>query len=107
MSSGSCLGPTLFIFYINDLFRHIGDDINIMIFADDCFLYKSDVCCNDILRCLQNGLNNYVDWGKDNESMVSLVLRQYMRGENGTEFSGFFSVLLIRIGKQTVKIIEK
>ena len=23
-----------------------------------------------------------------NESMVSLVLRQYMRGENGTEFSG-------------------
>ena len=43
-----------------------------------------------------------------NKSMVSLVLRQYMRGENGTEFSGlFFSVLLIRIGKQNVKIIEK
>ena len=49
--------------------------------------------------------------------MVSLVLRQYMRGENGTEFSGFFfqkssamalrSVLLIQIGKQNVKIIEK
>ena len=40
--------------------------------------------------------------------MVSLVLRQYMRGENGTEFSGlFFSVLLIRIGKQNVKIIVK
>ena len=33
-----------------------------------------------------------------NESMVSLVLRQYMRGEN---------VLLIQIGKQNVKIIEK
>ena len=32
------------------------------------------------------------------ESMVSLVLRQYMRGEN---------VLLIQIGKQNVKIIEK
>ena len=40
-----------------------------------------------------------------------------MRGENGIEFSGFFfqtysamalrSVLLIRIGKQNVKIIEK
>ena len=40
-----------------------------------------------------------------------------MRGENGTEFSGVFfkrrsamalrSVLLIRIGKQNVKIIEK
>ena len=33
-----------------------------------------------------------------NESMVSLVLRQYMKGEN---------VLLIQIGKQNVKIIEK
>ena len=32
------------------------------------------------------------------ESMVSLVLRQYMRGKN---------VLLIQIGKQNVKIIEK
>ena len=27
------------------------------------------------------------------ESKVSLVLRQYMRGENGTEFSGFFFCL--------------
>ena len=45
---------------------------------------------------------------KENESMVSLVLRRYMRGENGTEsLVGFFSVMLIRIGKQNVKIIEK
>ena len=52
------------------------------------------------------------------ESMVILVLRQYLRGENGTEFSGVFffkrrsamalwSVLLIQIGIQNVKIIEK
>ena len=49
------------------------------------------------------------------ESMVSLVLRQYMRGENGTEsLMGFFfkcrrlrSVLLIQIGKQNVEIIDK
>ena len=51
--------------------------------------------------------------------MVILVLRQYMRGEKrNREFSGFFffkrrsammlrSVLLIQIGKQNVKIIEK
>ena len=38
-----------------------------------------------------------------NESMVSLVLRQYMRGENGTEnLVVFFSVLLFRIGKHNV-----
>ena len=43
------------------------------------------------------------------ESMVSLVLRQYMRGENGRESlvgGGGVSVMLIRIGKQNVKIIE-
>ena len=45
--------------------------------------------------------------------MVSLVLRQYMRGENGTESlvgrsaMALRSVLLIQIGKQKVKIIEK
>ena len=36
--------------------------------------------------------------------MVSLVLRQYMRGENAM---ALWSVLLIQIGKQNVKIIEK
>ena len=50
---------------------------------------------------------------RPNESMVSLVLRQYMRGENGTESlvgrsaMALRSVLLIQIGKQNVKIIEK
>ena len=43
------------------------------------------------------------DFSAMKESMVSLVLRQYMRGEKrNREF-----VLLIRIGKQNVKIIEK
>ena len=33
---------------------------------------------------------NVKDIRNFNKSMVSLVLRQYMRGENGTEFSGVF-----------------
>ena len=57
--------------------------------------------------------------GYINESMVSLVSRRYMRGENGTEslvVVFFFkcrsamalrSVLLIQIGKQNVEIIDK
>ena len=36
---GSCLGPTLFIFYIYEVFRHILD-VEILMFADDCVLYK-------------------------------------------------------------------
>ena len=68
---GSCLGPTLFIFYINDVFRYIGNDINIMMFADDCVLYKSDIICDTILECLQKGLDNYVSWGRDNNMYLN------------------------------------
>ena len=63
---GSCLGPTLFIFYINDVFRHIDDNIHVMMFADDCVLYKSEQCCTSIMSKLQKGLNEYVTWGKNN-----------------------------------------
>ena len=42
---GSCLSPTLFIFYTNDVFDCIDRNINMMMFADDCVLYKSDLCC--------------------------------------------------------------
>ena len=63
---GSCLGPTLFIFYINDVFAHIDNDINIMMFADDCVLYKSDINLDHILVRLQSGLDNYIKWGKEN-----------------------------------------
>ena len=37
----SCLGPTLFIFYINAVFECIIGDIGVMMFADDCVLNKS------------------------------------------------------------------
>ena len=63
---GSCLGPTLFIFYIKDVFMQIDQNVSIMMFADDCVLYKSDICCDHILRDLQNGLDNYETWGQQN-----------------------------------------
>ena len=68
---GSCLGPTLFIFYINDVFRHVNDDIQMMMFADDCVLYKSHVCANIVLEYLQIGLNEYVDWGRNNNMFLN------------------------------------
>ena len=60
---GSCLGPTLFIFYINAVFSNIDDNIKIMMFADDCVLYKSSGNCDTVIDSLQHGLNNYTDWG--------------------------------------------
>ena len=63
---GSCLGPTLFVFYINDVFRSINENVNIMMFADDCVLYNSHESCDNVLDDLQIGLDNYVEWGRKN-----------------------------------------
>ena len=68
---GSCLGPTLFIFYINDVFMHINENVKMLMFADDCVLYKSDICCDHILECLQRGLNTYVEWGEQNNMYLN------------------------------------
>ena len=67
---GSRLGPTLFIFYINDVLNCADRNINIM-FADDCVLYKSDTCCDCILGCLQYSLDNYVHWSKENNMYLN------------------------------------
>ena len=66
---GSCLGPTLFIFYINDVFKEI-DNVNIMMFADDCVLYSKGKSWEDIHYNLQNSLDTYIAWG--NEHNLSL-----------------------------------
>ena len=75
---GSCLGPTLFIYYINDVFTHINDGINMMMFADDCVLYKSDQCCISIMNALQKGLNEYVTWGQNNNMHMNVSKTKYM-----------------------------
>ena len=41
-------------------------------FADDCVLYKSDKCCNTIMRCLETGLYEYVNWGKTNNMYLNV-----------------------------------
>ena len=61
---GSCLRPTLFIFYINDIFNEI-DNVNVMMFADNCVLYSSGKAWDDIHYKLQAGLDTYIMWGRE------------------------------------------
>ena len=67
---GSCLGPTLFIFYINELFTNI-NDVQIMMFADDCVLYKNGKNWDDVHQSLQNSLNVYIKWGLDHNLLLN------------------------------------
>ena len=68
---GSCLGLTLFIFYINEIFRYILD-VEILMFADDCVLYKSGKNWGRIKDSLQSALNTYVEWGEDHNMMLNV-----------------------------------
>ena len=45
---GSCLGPTLFIFYINEVFGSINNNVKMMMLADDYVLYKSHENCDTV-----------------------------------------------------------
>ena len=112
---GSCLGPTLFIFYINDVFNCVDRNINIMMFADDCVLYKSDTCCDRILGCLQYSLDNYVHWGKENNMYLNTsktkamlikstnrydLFRPITSGGNNIQFVNTFNYLGVTLDDQ-------
>ena len=112
---GSCFGPTLFIFYINDVFTRIDNDIKMMMFADDCVLYKSDICADRVLRCLQDGLDNYVDWGIENNMYLNVnktktmlvhstnkhnLYRPLVTGGKNIQFVTTFNYLGVLIDKQ-------
>ena len=56
---GSILGPTLFIFYINDIFAKI-TNVKVKMFADDCVLYKSGMTWHDVYQPLQSMLDVYI-----------------------------------------------
>ena len=62
---GSILGPTLFIFYINDLFDKISN-VKIKMFADDCVLYTGGPTWQKIHTEMQKALDIYIAWGNEN-----------------------------------------
>ena len=50
----SVLGPTLFLVYVNDIWRNI--DSNIRLFADDCIIYRK-ITNKNVTEKLQKDLD--------------------------------------------------
>ena len=74
---GRCLGPTLFIFYINDIFKEIRN-VNIMMFADDYVLYKNSNSWNAIHHSLQESLDVYIAWGNQHNLSLNAKKTNHM-----------------------------
>ena len=86
---GSVLGPTLFIYFINDMPENLRCFVKI--FADDitvCTAVQSDKHC----RLLQNSIDQLVQWSnsKDWQLKFSYDTRKMFHvGENNPEFKYF------------------
>ena len=65
---GSVLGPLLFLAYVNDIWRN--NESNILLFADDCIIYRKITDSSDIDK-LQTDLNIQGEWAVENEMKIN------------------------------------
>ena len=68
---GSCLGPLLFLIYINDL-NHILEHCNIILFADDTTLLQGHRSLKYLRWMIEEDLRNMIDWFKANLLTINL-----------------------------------
>ena len=69
-AQGSVLGPILFMFYINDIFKCV-KYVRMSLFADDCVLYLSGNNWNEIHRRMQCDFNCILEWTYRNSLLLN------------------------------------
>ena len=63
---GSCLGPVLFLLYINDLTDIFTDAVTVKLYADDVKIYSSIIVNEKAIgQELQQNLNKLTKWASD------------------------------------------
>ena len=65
IGQGTILGPLIFIFYINDVISNVAN-LRVNMYADDCLIYTVGNNWNLMSPKIQNGLNHFQNWCKDN-----------------------------------------
>ena len=68
---GNCIGPLLFLLYINSMTTIIDNKITCVLFADDVKLYTVIKCHSD-LNNRQNSLDRILDWSNEHQLPISV-----------------------------------
>ena len=68
---GSCLGPLIFIIFINDPHKQLQHSKSLL-FADDTTLYKSHRNLNYLTWCIEEDMNRLSDWFRTNKLTLNL-----------------------------------
>ena len=94
---GSILGPTLFIMFVNDLFKVINDDeCKMIMYADDTVVYTSSPTLKEGFANLDTNLYSIIQWcnsnrltlnvGKTKHMIIGPTLRENLVTENHLQY---------------------
>lgn len=75
---GSCIGPLLFVLFINDITDILDPDITPKLYADDVKLYASVEINTDITH-LQQNLDRLTAWANTWQLTISIKNAMYCR----------------------------
>ena len=82
-AQGSCLGPLLFILFVNDI-HHLPIYSKLILFADDTTLFNSHYCSKYLRFMLEHDLNIMIDWFNANKLSLNLQKTVSMQFWNNT-----------------------
>ena len=99
---GSCLGPLLFMIFVNDLYLNL-EHVDCILFADDTTLYMRHTNLVYLEWCVMEDLKNIADWFMAN--YLTLNLSKTV----GIMFSGKKTKKLPRLkfGEVEIPFVEK